>query len=205
MSAELWIVLGSLGPQGGSARGAERVALASRRAREVLLEAARRTGAELGALEQDARGAPLSSRGWHWSIAHAGARVAGAVARHALGVDLEPVARPSASVAAHALRPEERALLGPGDEAFVRGWTAKEAVLKKLGVGLAELSRCRIVAAPGPEELELEHAGRAHLVHQRRLADAICAVSVDGPARRVLFVDSTEGSDAAQGAGERQA
>lgn len=189
MSAELWIVLGRLGPDGEGLRGAQRVELASRRAREVLHEAARRTGAELGALAKDARDAPLPSLGWHWSIAHAGARVAGAVARHALGVDLEPLERPAADVAAHALRPEERALLGDGPLGFVRGWTAKEAVLKKLGVGLSELSRCRIVAAPGPDELELEHAGRAHRVHQHRLADAICAVSVDGPARRVRFVE----------------
>jgi 4'-phosphopantetheinyl transferase len=189
VSAELVVVLGSLGAHAADVRGPARVELASRRAREVLYESARRVGAELGALEKDARDAPLPSAGWHWSIAHAGGRVAGAVARHALGVDLEPLARPSSGVAAHALRPEERALLGEGAEGFVRGWTAKEAVLKKLGVGLSELSRCRIVAAPAPDELELEHDGRSHRVHQHRLGDAICAVSVDGPARRVRFVE----------------
>ncbi|HVS19283.1 MAG TPA: 4'-phosphopantetheinyl transferase superfamily protein, partial [Planctomycetota bacterium] len=166
-----------------------RVERAGRRAREVLLESARRVGAELGALEKDARDAPLPSQGWHWSIAHAGGRVAGAVARHAVGVDLEPLREPRGGVAAHALREEERALLGPGPDGFVRGWTAKEAVLKKLGVGLSELSRCRIVAVPSASEVELEHDGRPHRVHQHRLADAICAVSVDGPARRVRFVE----------------
>lgn len=189
MSADLVVVLGELGVEAVTLRGAARVELASRRAREVLFDSARRVGAELGALEKDARDAPLPSAGWHWSIAHAGGRVAGAVARHALGVDLEPLHEPRDGVAAHALRAEERALLGADVEGFVRGWTAKEAVLKKLGVGLSELSRCRIVAAHGPDELELEHDGRPHRVHQHRLSDAICAVSVDGPARRVRFVE----------------
>ena len=189
MSAELVVVLGGLGPDAAELRGAARVERASRRAREVLAESARLVGAELGALEKDARDAPLPSGGWHWSVAHAGGRVAGAVARNAVGVDLEPLREPSGGVAAHALRAEERALLGDGVEGFVRGWTAKEAVLKKLGVGLTELSRCRIVAVPDTDEVELEHDGRPHRVRQHRLADAICAVSVDGPARRVRFVE----------------
>lgn len=191
MSAELVVVLGELGPRAEGLRGSERVALASRRAREVLLDAARRVGAELGPLQKDARDAPRPSRGWHWSIAHAGGRVAGALARHAVGVDVEPLLEPHADVAAHAFCAEERALLGEGSESFVRGWTAKEAVLKKLGVGLAELSRCRIVAVAGEDllELELEHDGHPHRVHQHRLADAICAVSVDCPAPRVRFVE----------------
>lgn len=189
MSAELVVVLGALGTQAETLRGHSRVELASRRAREVLFDSARRVGAELGLLEKDARDAPLPSAGWHWSIAHAGGRVAGAVARHALGVDLEPLLVPREGLAAHALRPEERALLGDDVLGFVRGWTAKEAVLKKLGVGLAELSRCRIVAVPTADEIELEHDGRPHRVHQHRLADAVCAVSVDGPTRRVRFVE----------------
>lgn len=191
MSAELVVVLGELGPDAASLRGVERVERASARAREVLHASARLVGAELGALEKDPRDAPLPSAGWHWSVAHAGGRVAGAVARNALGVDLEPLRAPSGGVAAHALRAEERALLGADTEGFVRGWTAKEAVLKKLGVGLTELSRCRIVAVPNDREVELEHDGRPHRVHQHRLADAICAVSVDGPALRVRFVEES--------------
>jgi 4'-phosphopantetheinyl transferase len=196
VSTELVVVLGGLGPDADGLRGAARVERASSRAREVLLESARRVGAELGPLAKDERDAPLPSQGWHWSIAHAGGRVAGAVARHAVGVDLEPLREPRDGVAAHALRDEERALLGRGPDSFVRGWTAKEAVLKKLGVGLSELSRCRIVAVPGEHELELEHDGRTHRVHQHRLADAVCAVSVDGPARRVLFVQCVDEHDA---------
>ncbi len=50
MSAELVVVLGALGAQAETLRGPARVELASRRAREVLLDSARRVGAELGAL-----------------------------------------------------------------------------------------------------------------------------------------------------------
>jgi 4'-phosphopantetheinyl transferase len=189
VSAAVFVVLGSLEATELELPGRERVALASERAREALYASARLSGADLGLLEKDARDAPLPSNGWHWSIAHAGPCVVGVVCRQPVGVDLEPLADRRPELVAAALGPAERDLLAPfGEEGFVRGWTAKEAVLKKLGVGLTELSRCRIVEIdPAGEVLELEHDGRGHRVHATQLGLLIAAVSFDGPDRPVRW------------------
>lgn len=188
MSAELVVVLQGPDPAGEALAGAARVARSSERARVALLRSAALTGAELGPLEKDERDAPRPSRGWHWSIAHAGGRVAGVVARQRVGLDLEPVGGRRAELVAAVLDADERALLeASGPHAFVRGWTAKEAVLKKLGVGLAQLSRCRLTAAPDGQVLELDHDGSPHRVHQALLVGCVAAVSVDGPDRHVRW------------------
>lgn len=189
MSAEIHVVFLRLAPAEVELAPRERVALASGRAREALAEAARRSGAVLAALEKDARDAPLPSNGWHWSLAHAGQCVAGVVCRQPVGVDLEPVVERRPELVAAALAPAERDRLAPfGASSFVRGWTAKEAVLKKLGVGLTELSRCRIVSVDvGRGVLELEHDGREHRVHETEFGGVVAALSFDGPDRPVRW------------------
>ena len=189
MSAAVFVVLGRLEAEELELPSRERVALASERAREALSVSARLSGAALGELEKDARDAPLPSNGWHWSIAHAGPCVAGVVCRQPVGVDLEPLAERRPELVAAVLSRSERDLLAPfGPEGFVRGWTAKEAVLKKLGVGLTELSRCRLVAVDTPGEvLELDHDGRGHRAHETELGGMVCAVSFDGPDRPVRW------------------
>lgn len=189
MSAEVHVVLGRLEAVELELPSRERVALASERAREALSCAARRSGAVLGTLDKDASDAPLPSNGWHWSIAHSGPCVAGVVCRQPVGVDLEPLAERRPELVAAVLDSTERALLVPfGEAGFVRGWTAKEAVLKKLGVGLTELSRCRIVSVDAEAEvIELDHDGRGHRVHETELGGVVCAVSFDGPDRPVRW------------------
>jgi 4'-phosphopantetheinyl transferase len=190
VSAEVLVVLLRLEPAELELAARERVALASERAREALASAARLSGAVLGALEKDAREAPLPSNGWHWSLAHAGPCVAGVVCRQPVGVDLEPISERRPELVAAALSHAERELLRPFcSAAFVRGWTAKEAVLKKLGVGLTELSRCRIVGVDAEHgTLELKHDGRGHRAHETELGGVIAAVSFDGPDRPVRWV-----------------
>ncbi len=172
-----------------------RSAQARARARAAVLRSARLSGAGLGELAQDPRGAPVCSQGWHWSLSHAGAHVAGVVAQASVGVDIEPLGERRQELMDAVLDEREHELLGRHARtrslAFVRAWTAKEAVLKKLGVGLSELSRCRIVAAPSPDRLELSHDGRAHQVHQLTLEGAVAAVSVDGPLEEVNWQRET--------------
>lgn len=191
-AAELVVVVRALSVADRELEGRERVARSSARAREALARAAELSGAVLAELEKDDNDAPLPSAGWHWSIAHAGDRAAGVVARQAVGVDLEPVRARRPELVAAALDARERALLEAGgrppEEAFVRGWTAKEAVLKKLGVGLSELSHCRLLSAQGLDVLELEHKGRPHRAHLSREGGTTAAVSFDGPDRPVRWV-----------------
>ena len=64
---------------------------------------------------------------------------------------------------------------------FALLWTAKEAVLKKAGVGLTELSKCRWARQLGADSVELEHAGALHRADHRELQDYVVALSGDDP------------------------
>jgi 4'-phosphopantetheinyl transferase len=162
-------------------RGAERVAAKAARAREAVELSARATGAELGALAKDVEGAPLASNGWHWSLSHADHFAAGAVARSIVGVDVEHIEPRNQDVVPRVTSRDELELLGGFRwETFFRVWTAKEAVLKKTRVGLADLARCLIVACPDDERMIVAHGGRDHVVHQRTRGRHVAAVTHDG-------------------------
>jgi 4'-phosphopantetheinyl transferase len=88
-------------------------------------------------LTLDARGKPrLAGDGPSFSLAHAGGGFALAVAERAVGVDLEPVRAVSPELREAALDDDERMRVG-SDEEFFRAWTAKEAYMKRAGLGLS--------------------------------------------------------------------
>lgn len=148
--------------------GAARVASQRAAARAACLASARANGLALDALPQDDEGVPQAADGWRWSISHARGFVAGVVHRGAVGIDVEGVKQRRSELVAAAVGRDELELLGGFRwRTFTRLWSAKEAVLKKTLVGLAGLSRCRLVAAPSERALVLGFQGRAHLVHQR--------------------------------------
>ncbi|MBL8858167.1 MAG: 4'-phosphopantetheinyl transferase superfamily protein [Planctomycetes bacterium] len=164
-------------------RGRERVLEQSARAREALALAARSVGAELGELEKDEEDAPLPSNGWHWSVSHAEHYAAATLARFRIGIDVEEVRPRSQTLVPRVTSRVELELLGGFDwQRFFRVWTAKEAVLKRAGQGLLELSGCKLVAVPDTETLILNHRGRDHVVRQFMRANHIVSVSHDGPA-----------------------
>jgi 4'-phosphopantetheinyl transferase len=147
--------------------GRRRVRALSLLARAAARLSARRAGGVLGRLTKDRLGVPLPARGWYWSVAHKPGYVAGVAGPGPLGIDIEPV------------RPRSRNLLGKiadqmewdlGHEEewhlFYRFWTAKEAVLKAVGMGLQGLSRCRVVAIDGPRQMTLEYEGKRWPVEQ---------------------------------------
>ena len=161
--------------------GPERVAAQSAHARVALARSAEATGARLGALEKGEHDAPLPSAGWHWSIAHTSAFSAGVVARQPVGVDVEAItARRHGVVPRVASRDELDLLGGFRWESFFRIWTAKEAVLKKAGCGILELSRCTLVAAPSCDLLVMAHRDREHVVHLLARSGHVAAVACDG-------------------------
>lgn len=169
-----------------------RVRAQSEAARDAAREAARRVGAPEPALQQDDDGAPLASDGWYWSVAHDASYVAGAVHRAPLGIDLERVALRRPALREAVVSPAEAELLDAreGDLdalAFTRLWTAKEAVLKAAGVGLAELSRCRIVEPPDGERMLLVHRDRPCLVRQTAFGEHVLAVHAPGSGWQVRW------------------
>lgn len=164
-------------------RGRERVQAQSALAREALARSALVSGARLGRLEKDAEDAPLPSNGWHWSVSHAGTVAAGVVARARVGVDVEPIEPRRSDLVARVTSRDELELLGGFSwDAFAHVWTAKEAVLKKAGCGLLELSRCRLVAIEGAERFVLHHRASDHVVHLVRVDGHVAALAHDGAA-----------------------
>jgi 4'-phosphopantetheinyl transferase len=161
-------------------RGRARLESQSALARAALALSARASEARLGPLAKDAEDAPLPSNGWHWSLSHSDGFAAGAVCRARIGIDVEAIAPRRSDVVARVSSREELELLGGFSwEAFVRVWTAKEAVLKKAGVGLLELDRCRLVAVTGTGLLVVNHRGRDHVVEQSVDSDHVAAVAHD--------------------------
>ncbi|MBK7643688.1 MAG: 4'-phosphopantetheinyl transferase superfamily protein [Planctomycetes bacterium] len=127
-------------------------------------------------------GPPLPAQGTHWSVSHTQGAAGAAVAPFALGFDLER---------ARELRPElVRRFLSPAEPALdpLVAWTAKEAVLKKLGLGMAGLSRCAIVARESNERLQLRFEDTRHDVLLQRNGVYYAALSHDGgPATAVQW------------------
>lgn len=107
----------------------------------------------------------IDSGGWDFSHSHAGDRVAVAVRRGPVGLDLEAVreVREMASIVARYFHPDEAAAWqslpeSRRKEAFFILWSAREAAVKCLGLGLARgLSITRV----DPEILSVTHASAA--------------------------------------------
>jgi phosphopantetheinyl transferase len=163
----------------------ERVSHQKQAARAALGEAANRQGLVFSSLDSDQHGAPLPKNGQHWSISHTAEFVGGAAASWPLGIDIERLRTPSAEVVAEAASPGEIEIVRARfdideQEAFVRIWSAKEALLKLTGEGLCGLSRCTIGATnltdsrPG---LWIRHDRNEHFVHQMRRDDHIASVT----------------------------
>ncbi|MEJ5358692.1 MAG: 4'-phosphopantetheinyl transferase superfamily protein [Desulfobacterales bacterium] len=158
----------------------ERATYLSSRARKAVHRSAERAGVLLGELVKDPRGVPRPANGLHWSLAHKTDWVAGVVAPHPVGIDLEGVAEHPAALFAKIARPEEwRLAVDEPRVAFARFWTAKEAVLKASGRGIAGLADCRVVGVEGPRRIAIEHAGRRWKVEQILFGRTVAAVTVE--------------------------
>ena len=137
-------------------KGREKVAVLRRCAREALARAARFSSVRLGPLEKDDRGAPRPFNGVHWSLSHKEAYVAAVTAPHAIGIDIEKI-KPVNPALYQRLADDQEWALAPDITRvlFFRYWTAKEAVLKAVGLGFAALSHCRIQAIVDAQRLVL--------------------------------------------------
>jgi 4'-phosphopantetheinyl transferase len=167
-------------------------------ARMALHDSASMSSAELGPLEKDGRDAPLPSNGWHWSITHCSEVVAGVVFRSPVGLDVQRVEVRKPDLIPPVTSHDELVLFGGFSwRAFTRAWSAKEAVLKLLGVGIGELSQSHIVAVPDDASLVLTHGNRTYYVHQKTFEQArdvfvaaVCA-DVKGDVELSWIVDAT--------------
>ncbi len=155
--------------------------------RAVVAEALRASGELAGAPRalpyddwpRSASGAPAACGGWHASFADTTGLVLALLAPAPVAVDAEWRLRPRWHAARERFRAAgELALLG-GDsrDEVLALWTAKEALLKLAGAGLADLARCALLRR-GPQERDgarryslcysLPRGGAEHAVWVRR-------------------------------------
>ena len=158
--------------------GRRRVVALSRLARVAARKSARRLGCVLGRLAKDSGGVPLPANGLNWSVTHKPSLVAGVAGPEPLGIDIEPVRPRSPNLFSKIAGPQEWAL-GNEDEwhLFYRFWTAKEAVLKALGIGMTGLSDCRVLAIDDPFRLTLAFRGTVWQVHQSMAHGHVASVT----------------------------
>jgi 4'-phosphopantetheinyl transferase len=161
-------------------RGRERVAFLSSLARQALEVSARKSGVSLSAEDfpKDENGAPLPVNGYFWSISHKPEYVAGVVSPQKIGIDIEKI-EPRQPALFKKVADKSEWDLGDEDSwhLFFRYWTAKEAVLKAAGIGLKDLSKCKIIQIKDDTHLIIQYLDRKwdieHFFFNRHIASIV--------------------------------
>lgn len=160
----------------------DKVASLRKQARVALARSARYSRVTLGPLEKAENGAPQPCDGNYWSLTHKDIYVAAVTSRSPVGIDIEQIKPVSDGVAKRLAGPAEWRLAPTRDLVlFFRYWTAKEAVLKAEGVGLAGLDRCCVETIVDDLHLRLSYEGRLWTVtHHWAAPDHLVTVTSDG-------------------------
>jgi 4'-phosphopantetheinyl transferase len=155
----------------------------SRLARLALRRAALRRDDPAGPWTKNDQGVPQPHADLFWSISHKPTYVAGVVAPHPVGIDLEPILPRPTGLYAKIATPAEWRLRREAEEVFFyRLWTAKEAVLKAEGIGLRGLVHCRVAAVHDDTALTVTFADRQWRVSQFYFDGHLAAVTMGGGA-----------------------
>lgn len=130
-------------------------------ARKSVALSARRMGITIGELTKGAQGQPLPWSGVHWSLTHKPWHVAGVVSWCPVGIDIEEVKPVSFRLFRRICSEREAGLFHgvPRETVFFRCFTAKEAVLKRHGVGLSGLNDVAVVEVIDALHLGLSYKG----------------------------------------------
>ena len=159
--------------------GKEKVANLSRIAREALKLSAEKSRVRLGELLKDEKGIPCPVAGNYWSLSHKPKYVAAVVSKDKVGIDIEEMKPRTESLFSHVASDEEWALKEKTWDTFFRYWTAKEAALKVIGIGISGLKTCRIISVPDENHITLDYKGQFFLVEQLRYNNHIISVLKD--------------------------
>lgn len=177
-----------------------RVRVLSRYARKAVAASAGMRGIMLTAedLKKDpASGRPLPLAVGYWSVSHKPRYVAGIFSPEPVGIDIERIRPYNPGLRPKTAALEEWRLADPEEPlTFFRYWTAKEAVLKIGGVGIADLLKCRVTAVIDRRRLLLRYQQKEFQVCQTYVEDHVAAV-VEGnlPVRWVLPGSSDPAGD----------
>jgi 4'-phosphopantetheinyl transferase len=147
--------------------GREKVARLSRHARQALEISARKIGVVLPELLKDENGAPLPFKGTHWSLTHKIQYVGAVVASARIGIDIEQIRPCSKALFKKTANQTEWSLAdNHSSTLFFRFWTSKECVLKAVGTGIKDLSKCRVVEIINDDNLLIDYQDKQwHIEH----------------------------------------
>jgi 4'-phosphopantetheinyl transferase len=145
-------------------------------AREALKVSAQKSRVKLGELLKDGNGVPCPVDGIYWSLSHKPKYVAAVVSNGKVGIDIEQVKPRTESLFARVAGDGEWELKQKSWDTLFRYWTAKEAVLKVIGIGIGGLRTCRITSVLDDNHITLDYRGRLFLVEQLRHNNHIVSV-----------------------------
>jgi len=163
----------------GSLNGPQKVDRLSLLAREALMVSAEKSGVRLKELRQDKNGVPCPVDGIYWSLSHKSKYVAAVVSKNRVGIDIEEMKPRTESVFAYVAGDQEWELADRSWDAFFRYWTAKEAALKVVGIGIAGLKTCRVASVPDENHIVLDYKGQLFLIEHLRYDNHIVSVVKD--------------------------
>jgi 4'-phosphopantetheinyl transferase len=135
-------------------------------AREALKVSVQKSQLKLGELFKDGNGVPCPVGGIYWSLSHKPKYVAAVVSRDKVGIDIEEIKPRTESLFARVAGNKEWELEQKSWDTFFRYWTAKEAVLKVIGIGIGGLRTCRITAVPDENHITLGYKNHSFIVEQ---------------------------------------
>jgi 4'-phosphopantetheinyl transferase len=168
-----------LSPEDRRLRGRAGVQARSRRAREALALSCEASGVSLGPLTIDAHGAPIPFNNTYWSLSHKSRFVTAVVGPSPVGIDIEEVRPRNEELYGYVAGADEWALADRSWTTFFLYWTAKEAVLKAVGVGIAHLKKARIHAILSQDYLLVDYDSELWPVKHFRFQDHIVALMHD--------------------------
>lgn len=168
---------------GASSRTPESVQRQRVAAGKALDGSARLCGVDVPTWKRDHEGKPLPTDGLFWSISHKSEWAGGVVDDQPVGIDVECVTPRRREAFAEAAGDAEWALFDSRNwENFFRLWTAKEAVVKAVTVGMAGFDRCTVETVVDDTEMTLLLDGRSWHVSHYRWSGHIAAVAHHGSA-----------------------
>ncbi len=151
-------------------------------ARESVSLSARRAGLSMMRFLKGPQGQPLPWCGVHWSLTHKPLYVAGVVSVCPVGIDIECVKPVSTGVFTRICRKEESVLFHglSRETVFFKCFTAKEAVLKRHGMGLTALGSVWVRRVSNSGHLEVSYDNTFTRVEQFKLDGHLLSITGDG-------------------------
>lgn len=150
-------------------------------ARLALGHSARLSDAPLEGWRKNDREVPQPNQGFHWSVSHKREYAVAVVADVPVGIDIERIEPRQRELHDSLAGGNEWAIMGDRSwSSFFRLWTAKEAILKAGGVGIADLLRCRLQSIEAPSSMTFRYNDAkwqtAHYFHKEHVI-AVTSVS----------------------------